>query len=71
MNRKTPELDLQELLRKGLEKLEQYPDNRYMEYRTAAADFVGMGVTYENIIPGNGSTEIIRLVAECVIAEGD
>lgn len=66
-----PELDMQELLRKGLEKLEQYPDNRYLEYRTAAADFVGMGVTYENIIPGNGSTEIIRLVAECVVAEGD
>lgn len=66
-----PELDLQELLRKGLEKLEQYPDNRYLEYRMAAAGFVGMGTTYENIIPGNGSTEIIRLVAECVIAEGD
>ncbi|WP_340818067.1 threonine-phosphate decarboxylase CobD [Methanolobus sp. WCC4] len=66
-----PELDMQELLRKGLEKLEQYPDNRYLEYRNAAADFVGMGTTYENIIPGNGSTEIIRLVAECVISEGD
>lgn len=66
-----PELDMQDLLRKGLDKLEQYPDNRYLEYRRAAADFVGMGLTYENIIPGNGSTEIIRLVAECVIAEGD
>ncbi len=65
------ELDLQDLLNTGLEKLEQYPDNRYMEYRTAAADFVGMGTTYENIIPGNGSTEIIRLVAECTISEGD
>ncbi|SFM32344.1 threonine-phosphate decarboxylase CobD [Methanolobus profundi] len=66
-----PELDLQELLSSGLEKMEQYPDNRYLEYRNAAADFVGMGTTYENIIPGNGSTEIIRLVAECVIDEGD
>lgn len=65
------ELDIQDLLRTGLEKLEQYPDNRYLEYRTAAASFVGMGTTYENIVPGNGSTEIIRLVAECVIAEGD
>ncbi|MBN2110239.1 MAG: aminotransferase class I/II-fold pyridoxal phosphate-dependent enzyme, partial [Methanosarcinaceae archaeon] len=43
----------------------------YLEYRKAAAGFVGMGTTYENIIPGNGSTEIIRLVAECVIGEGD
>ncbi len=65
------ELDLEDLLKKGLEKLEQYPDNRYVEYRTAAAEFVGMGITYENIIPGNGSTEIIRLVAECAINEGD
>ncbi|WP_425342649.1 threonine-phosphate decarboxylase CobD [Methanolobus bombayensis] len=66
-----PELDMQDLLIKGLEKLEQYPDNRYLEYRIAAAEFVGMGMTYENIIPGNGSTEIIRLVAECVVAEDD
>jgi threonine-phosphate decarboxylase len=66
-----PELDLQELLMAGIEKMEQYPDNRYLEYRKAAAGFTGMGITYENIIPGNGSTEIIRLVAECVIAEGD
>ena len=65
------DLDLNELLKKGLNKLEQYPDNRYLEYRAAAADFVGMGITYENIIPGNGSTEIIRLVAECVIGEDD
>ena len=28
----------------------------------AAASFVGLGVTQQNIIPGNGSTEIIRLV---------
>ncbi len=65
------ELDLQKLLRTGLEKLEQYPDNRYLDYRKAAAGFVGMDTTHENIIPGNGSTEIIRLVAECVIGEDD
>ncbi len=64
-------LDLNLLLDRGLEKMEQYPDNRYLEYRKAAAEFTGMGVVPENIIPGNGSTEIIRLVAECVIEEGD
>ncbi|MDW7732761.1 MAG: threonine-phosphate decarboxylase CobD [Methanolobus sp.] len=65
------ELKLKSLLEKGLEKMEQYPDNRYLEFREAAAKFTGMGVRPENIIPGNGSTEIIRLVAECVIEEGD
>ncbi|TGC09129.1 threonine-phosphate decarboxylase CobD [Methanolobus halotolerans] len=64
-------LKLKSLLDKGLEKMEQYPDNRYLEFREAAARFTGMGVRSENIIPGNGSTEIIRLVAECVIEEGD
>lgn len=64
-------LVLQDLLDKGLMKLEQYPDNRYLEFREAAARFTGLGTKPENIIPGNGSTEIIRLVAECMIGEGD
>ena len=49
----------------------KYPDNRYLEFREAAARFVGHGVTPQNIIPGNGSTEIIRLVVECVVEKGD
>lgn len=64
-------MNLNDLLSKGLEKMEQYPDNRYSEFREAAAGFVEMGVTADNIIPGNGSTEIIRLVAECTIHDGD
>ena len=44
----------------------EYPDNRYLEFREAAARFVGLGVAPQNIIPGNGSTEIVRLVVECV-----
>ncbi|MBN2109581.1 MAG: threonine-phosphate decarboxylase [Methanosarcinaceae archaeon] len=64
-------LSLDPLMEKGLERIGQYPDNRYLEFKQAAAQFIGMGVRPENIIPGNGSTEIIRLVAECVIEEGD
>ncbi|WP_406662558.1 threonine-phosphate decarboxylase CobD [Methanolobus sp. ZRKC3] len=64
-------LNLQDLLNKGLEKMEQYPDNRYIDFREAAARFVGLGITADNIIPGNGSTEIIRLVAECTVSTGD
>lgn len=46
-----------------------YPDNRYVRFRESAARFAG--VRAENVVPGNGSTEIFRLVAECCIERGD
>lgn len=64
-------LNFDETLNTGFKKLTEYPDNRYPEFREAAAKFVGLGVSPKNIIPGNGSTEIIRLVVECVIEKGD
>jgi threonine-phosphate decarboxylase len=64
-------LDFDSILKKNIRKLSEYPDNRYMEFREAAARFVGLGVTPQNIIPGNGSTEIIRLIVECVAEKGD
>ena len=64
-------LNFDNILKKSVEKLMKYPDNRYLEFRDAAARFVGHGVTPQNIIPGNGSTEIIRLVVECVVEKGD
>lgn len=55
-----------------------YPDNRYVKFREAAAFFLNSGLpegakklTEENIIPGNGSTEIIRLFCQCVLNGGD
>ncbi len=64
-------LDMDKILGTALKRMGQYPDNRYLEFRNAAARFVGKGIKAENIIPGNGSSEIIRLVAETVIEEGD
>lgn len=64
-------LNFDDILKKSLEKLMEYPDNRYLEFREAAAKFVGLGVAPQNIIPGNGSTEIVRLVVECVAEKGD
>ena len=64
-------LNFDNILKNSAEKLMKYPDNRYLEFRDAAARFVGHGVTPQNIIPGNGSTEIIRLVVECVVEKGD
>ncbi|WP_406661541.1 aminotransferase class I/II-fold pyridoxal phosphate-dependent enzyme [Methanolobus sp. ZRKC3] len=52
-------------------KLEQYPDNRYTELKAAAALFLDNGTKPENIIPGNGSCELLRLIMECLLYEGD
>ena len=49
-------LNFDSILKTSLGKLMEYPDNRYLEFREAAARFVGLGVTLQNIIPGNGST---------------
>jgi len=60
---------LKDVLTIEMEKLGQYPDNRYTEFREAAAAFVG--VDAGNIVPGNGSSEIIRLFAETTLDEGE
>ncbi len=67
----SPYLNLQGILQKAIVQTNQYPDNRYMEFRNAAAGFLGNEIQPGNIIPGNGSSEVIRLVAECVIEKGD
>jgi len=60
---------IKDVLAREVEKLGQYPDNRYMEFREAAAAFVGVDIC--NIVPGNGSSEIIRLFVETTLVEGD
>ena len=67
----SPFLDIKEILQKAIAQNNQYPDNRYTEFRNAAAGFLGKAVLPDNIIPGNGSSEIIRLIAECVIEKND
>lgn len=59
---------LESLVLAELERIGYYPDNRYIEFRRAAARFVG--VAPENIVPGNGSSELIRLFAEAILGEG-
>ncbi len=60
---------LKEVVLRELERVGYYPDNRYPEFRQAAARFVG--VEPENIMPGNGSSELIRLFAEMTLEEND
>lgn len=62
-------LDPKEIVCDALARVADYPDNRYDQFRESAARFTG--VSKENIVPGNGSTEIIRLFAETAIARGD
>ena len=62
-------LEAGDALRSAFSSVYSYPDNYYSRFRESAARFTG--VRPENIIPGNGSTEIIRLIAECAIDKGD
>ncbi len=64
-------LMLEDVLGQAIEKMQHYPDNRYPQLRSAAASFIGGSLTAENIVPGNGSCEIMRLVAECMVDEND
>ena len=60
---------LKELFLEELENIGHYPDNSYRDFRRAAGKFVN--VDMECIVPGNGSSELIRLFAECCFEEGD
>ncbi len=60
---------LKELFLKELEHIDHYPDSSYRNFRRAAGKFTNVGM--ECTVPGNGSSELIRLFAECCIEEGD
>ncbi|MDF1532373.1 MAG: aminotransferase class I/II-fold pyridoxal phosphate-dependent enzyme [ANME-2 cluster archaeon] len=64
------ELDTtREIIGIALENIHFYPDNRYKGFKSSAANFAG--AEPENIIPMNGSSELIRLIAETVLEQGD
>jgi len=60
---------LESLILKEMKKIGHYPDNSYRKFRRAAAKFVD--VSPDCIVPGNGSSEIIRLFAECCFEPGE
>ncbi len=60
---------LKKVLANAYGTLGSYPDNRYEGFKKAASET--LAVKPENIIPGNGSSELIRLFAETVIEPGD
>ena len=64
-------MDFSKAIENASERLTQYPDNRYYEFRESVASFLGNNVLPEQVIPGNGSCELLKLVLECTINEGD
>jgi len=60
---------LKKLIASAYDSISNYPDNRYPGFKKAAA--CRLKVSPENIVPGNGSSELIRLFAETVIEPGD
>jgi threonine-phosphate decarboxylase len=60
---------LEKLVLEELGKIGHYPDPGYLDFRRAAGKFVN--VSMDCIVPGNGSSELIRLFAECCFEEGD
>jgi threonine-phosphate decarboxylase len=60
---------LEGVILEELKCIGHYPDNNYAELKAAAAGFVGAAP--ENIVPGNGSSELIRLFAETALDDGD
>jgi threonine-phosphate decarboxylase len=60
---------LRELFLEELEHIGHYPDISYKDFRRAAGKFVNVDMNC--IVPANGSSELIRLFAECCFEEGD
>lgn len=55
-------------LREALPGLAHYPDDRYVEFREAAARFAG--TSPDLVVPGNGSTELIDLAVRALLGPG-
>lgn len=60
---------LEKLFLEELKGLAHYPDNGYPGFRRAAAKFTD--VPDECIVPGNGSSELIRLFSEACLEDGE
>ncbi len=56
-------------LRECAKDLAHYPDDRYPEFRQAAARFAG--TSPDLVVPGNGSTELIDLAIRSFLQPGD
>ncbi len=61
--------DLADAISNALKRLHRYPDNRYRRLRGVIAEHYR--IPLDNILPGNGSTELIRLYTEMMLRPED
>ncbi|PVX27763.1 MAG: threonine-phosphate decarboxylase, partial [Candidatus Bathyarchaeum sp.] len=59
-----------EAIRNSLEQIPVYPDSTSELLREAIADSLG-GISLDNVVVGNGSTELIYLFAETFLEKGE
>ncbi len=64
-----PSPRVKEAIIKGIDAIAEYPDNSARRLRMAAAEYIG--VDDGCIVAGNGSSELIYLIADALIDEGD
>ncbi len=69
MNPLGPSPQIKEEIEEGFWKIPFYPDSDSSSLKEALSDHIG--VHPEDVIVGNGSTELIRLLAETFIKKGD
>jgi L-threonine-O-3-phosphate decarboxylase len=61
--------NLERLLSNSLSSVNAYPDNRYLRFREAVANY--LNVDPNIVVPGNGSVELIRNVTSAILSTGD
>lgn len=68
---KYEKIDINEIIKETTEQFKNYPDNRYLEFRHAAANFLDNGINFKNIVPESGICELLKLIFECCLNPGD
>ncbi|AXR62064.1 histidinol-phosphate transaminase [Leptospira mayottensis] len=58
-----------EAVQKAASKMSYYPDDSYLEFKTALAS--KFDLTPDRIIPGNGSDQVLDFACRCVLGPGD
>ncbi|PJZ29542.1 histidinol-phosphate transaminase [Leptospira kmetyi] len=58
-----------EAIRNAASTMSYYPDDSYLDLKTALAS--KFGVTPDRIIPGNGSDQVLDFACRCVLSPGD
>lgn len=64
-----PPKDVERVLKRGIEKIQDYPDINASELKKAIAKYIG--TLPQNVTLGNGSSELIKNFCEVFVAEGN